>query len=151
MTTTTTPIARPADPFANIPGAYDEDDYTPQTARTKTVRDNAAYAWRNRSADADQQVFASVPADLVHDYREALDAAAVTALDGPTGALVAVWLERGYTMLGCTQNAMAKLDRHIPDELYHEVWDAACARLDGVALAEAAGLGVVLLDYQGGE
>lgn len=117
-------------------------------APTQTVRDNAGYAWRNRSREVDEQVFASLPADLVNDYRDALDAAAVAALDGRDGVLVEVWRERGYVMLGCTQQAMGDLDRGLPDELYHEVWDMAANRLDGHALAEAAGLGQELLDYQ---
>lgn len=144
------PVARPVDPFATIPGAYDEDDdvFSPPTTRLRTVRDNAAYAWRNRDHDVDNELFASVPADLVHDYRDALDTAAVTGLDGPDGALVRAWRAMGYTMLGCTEAAMGALDRHIPDELYHQAWDAAVELLDGEALVAAAGLEDELRRYR---
>jgi len=133
-TTSYTEPARPVDPFAAIPGAYSDDPYRP--AMTKTVRDNASYAWRN----SNQSCLTALPDDLVHDYRELLDTTAVAVMDGPTGALVQAWRAMGYIMLDCTEAAMGKLDRHVPDAIYHQAWDRAAGLLDGVALVDAAGL-----------
>lgn len=105
------------------------------SAPAKTVTDNAKYAWDNSS----QYCLAGLADDFVSEYRDLIDAAAITAIEPE---LRTEWARRGYTVeFGPWDNLRSsEVERPLDDVDYWLVWDQAADRLDGYALVAAAGL-----------
>lgn len=118
------------------------------TTQTRTVADNPAYAWRNST----QGCLQVLDGDFVHDYRELLDAAAVTAM---TLTLPEAWATTG---LGFTYEAVSEADMGSPygprdgvaEDWYWAAWDRAADAIDGHALVIAAGLDAEYVMYRAG-
>ena len=98
-----------------------------------SVVDNAAFAWANQ----DSGVLNALHPDLVFDYREALDVAAIVLL-GPL--LAQVWAERGVTVRFASYDDVYDSLRGIDRTTYWAVADEACSRLDVDQLVKDAGL-----------
>lgn len=143
-------LARPADPFAAIPGAYDEDDYTPQTARksvvlvepvqvvTRTkVVDCPAYAWDN----SDQPAALELGAAFYSEYRADLDAAAHELI---RALLLAEWRRQGRIARLVGEKAFVAVpdgaDNYVDDQQRWAVWQTCADQITGAELVFAAGL-----------
>jgi len=104
------------------------------TASTRPiVVDNARFAWTNQNSG----VLNALHPDLVFDYREALDTAAINRL-GPL--LAQVWAERGYTVQWGTYDQAHDQLRGMDRATYWAVIDDACSRLDVDQLVRDADL-----------
>jgi hypothetical protein len=142
------PITRPADPFASIPGAYDEDDYTPLTARTTTapvervitrtrVVDCPAYAWDN----SDQPARDELGAAFYSLHRPELDAAAHELI---RPLLIAEWRKHGRLCRLVDEAAFVAVpdgvSDYVDDKQRWTVWPTAAGQISGAELVFAAGL-----------
>lgn len=116
---------------------------------TTLVFDNAEYAFRN--ADdlvREAALSSSLSDDFVYDCRDALSGAAVGMLEP---LLKAAWAKRKCRVVFVPRSVIgsSEVERPVPDEIYHEVWDEAVSNLpDGTVLAEAAGLNDELNGYR---
>lgn len=119
------------------------------TTAVRTVADNPAYAWRNST----QECLRVLDADFVHDYRDLLDGAAITAM---ALTLPAAWLATG---LGFTVVLVPEADMGSPygpregvaEDWYWAAWDRAAADIDGYALVAVAGLDAEYAGYRAGD
>lgn len=114
---------------------------------TRVVFDNAGYAFNNADAATVESALGSLPADFIYDYREALSGVAVGMLEP---LLTAAWKRRGrkVVFVPASMIGSSEVERLVPDELYHEVWDEAVSNLpDGTVIASAAGLNDELNGY----
>lgn len=98
-----------------------------------TVVDNATFAWTNQ----DSGILNALHPDLVHDYREALDTAAINRLEP---LLTQAWEERGYAVSFATYDDVYDSLRGIDRDTYWAVADDACSRLDVDQLVKDADL-----------
>lgn len=99
------------------------------------VADNPAYAWRNLSEP--HPVLDQLPADFVHDYRAALDQAAVVAM---ATTLRWAWERGGYRMVIVTPGQMADANRELSDQSYWGRWDRAARWINPLTLVDNAKL-----------
>ncbi|PRY35295.1 hypothetical protein [Umezawaea tangerina] len=101
------------------------------------VVDNASYAWRNNETNPLRQLHD----DLVQDYRDDLDDAAIQLI---RPLLAEVWAERGYQVRWGTEDEVD----HLPDQpdttTYRSVWDEAASRVDVDQVVEDAELVAVM-------
>ncbi len=98
-----------------------------------SVVDNAAFAWANQ----DSGVLNALHPDLVFDYREALDTAAIARL---APLLVQVWAERGRQVRFGSYDDVYDSLRGVDRDTYWAVIDEACSRLDVDQLVKDARL-----------
>jgi hypothetical protein len=103
------------------------------TKRLPVVVENAKFAWTNQESS----VLTQLNDDLVHDYREALDTAAINRL-GPL--LTQVWEERGYQVRWGSYDEAHVSMRGIDRATYWAVTDEAASRLDVDQLVRDADL-----------
>lgn len=95
-------------------------------ATRPVVVENAQYAWTNQEST----VLAQLHPDLVHDYREALDAAAIARL---APLLEQVWTEHGFQVRWGTWKQAddhMRSTRGLDRTTYWAITDEACSRLD---------------------
>lgn len=115
--------------------------HTATASPALVVIDNAKYAWDNSYAEE----LPALPADFVHDYRDALDTVAVAAI---MPHLVAAWTRRGYAVtFGPWELLESGEGRDLPDKTYWAVWNEAADRLDPHELVSAAELNDELNGY----
>lgn len=141
-------LARPADPFAAIPGAYDEDDYTPQTARplavpVEPVQDVPPVRTLTQIVDCPACVWndfgaTGLDGDFVREWSFALHSAGAELI---RPQLTLAWRKRGYhAELVCHHLHKALGEIAAPTEVCHEVWQEAVDQITGAELVFAAGL-----------